>query len=253
MTRNLGLGVTHFATIDSTNAEAKRQWPIDELQLPHWYLADQQTAGTGRRGRSWASPSGNFSGTVLMVPSGPASEWYKYTYVISLALYDALLELGVSEDALSLKWPNDVLLMGQKIAGILLETVGQNQPEAMVIGIGVNLAYAPDPNILDEKALSATSLKDALGVDVTLERLFVPLQSAFTARTDQYITHGWPATTADWQARCSMIGRAVTYSKGTNATYTGTATGLAEDGALLVRTAGGIERVLAGDVKVREV
>lgn len=244
---------THFATIDSTNTEAKRRWAASDTTLPHWFLADQQTAGTGRRGRAWSSPTGNFSGSLLVVPDLPPADWHKFTYVISLALYDALSHLPGAGSVLSLKWPNDVLVRGQKVAGILLETVGQPVPEALIIGVGVNLAHAPETAILDERALPATSIAQALGRDIALAEFFPHLRDGFLTRWEQMRTVGWVSIRNDWQARCTAIGKEATVTKGDGPGFAATIAGLDDDGALLVRTSNGIERVLAGDVKVREV
>src|SRR6187431_982931 len=113
-----GVGREILETVDSTNAEALRRAEAGETG-PLWLLARRQTAARGRRGRAWASPEGNFAASFLLRPPGqPALR----SFVAALGLHDAMVALTGRADLLALKWPNDVLLAGGKVAGILLET-----------------------------------------------------------------------------------------------------------------------------------
>ncbi|MEC8039505.1 MAG: biotin--[acetyl-CoA-carboxylase] ligase, partial [Pseudomonadota bacterium] len=112
-----GYGKRVLASIDSTNAEAARI--ADHLAGPEWILALEQTAGRGRRGRAWVNPVGNFAATLVLHPTEPPEVVALRSFVASLALYDAFVAVTGRPQGLSLKWPNDVLLNGGKVAGIL--------------------------------------------------------------------------------------------------------------------------------------
>ena len=136
-------------SIDSTNAEAARLAP--GLTGPCWIMARHQTAARGRRGRPWANPEGHFSATLVLRPAEPPAEAALRSFVAALALRDALAALTGREAALSLKWPNDVLLNGGKVAGILLESAGQGPTMThLAIGIGVNLLTVPDTSGMEQ-------------------------------------------------------------------------------------------------------
>src|SRR6056297_3225873 len=130
-----------LAEVDSTNAEAARM--ATELTGPTWIMARNQTAARGRRGRGWANPAGNFAATLVLHPSEPPEQAALRSFVASLALYDGIVAATGRAQGLSLKWPNDVLLNGGKLAGILLESAGHGpRLSHLAIGIGVNLRNA---------------------------------------------------------------------------------------------------------------
>ena len=125
-----------------------------ELTRPTWIFARQQTGARGRRGRAWAMPEGNFAATLLLKPEGAVGQVALRSFAAALALDAALQAVGVPEGDLALKWPNDVLYRGGKLAGILLESEAMPQPTPakaatgvawLSIGFGVNLAAAPEP------------------------------------------------------------------------------------------------------------
>lgn len=166
-----GLGRHLLAEIDSTNAEALRR--AAEGQGPQWILAARQTAGRGRRARAWQSPSGNFYASLLIYPEGGPERAALFSFAAALALRAALAACTGAEAALALKWPNDVLLAGRKIAGILLERQAQpgGRAAALAIGIGVNLLSAPPPEALEPGALAASSVLAETGQRLTPEAL----------------------------------------------------------------------------------
>ncbi|MEL6417973.1 MAG: biotin--[acetyl-CoA-carboxylase] ligase, partial [Pseudomonadota bacterium] len=130
-----GYGQRVLASVDSTLDEAARIAPT--LSGPQWILALHQTAARGRRGRAWAMSAGNFAATlVLPITEAPAQAALR-SFVAALALREALLAVTGRDDAFALKWPNDVLLRGGKVAGILLESVGSGKSVShLAIGIG---------------------------------------------------------------------------------------------------------------------
>lgn len=136
----------HLAEIDSTNGEAMRRGLAGEAG-PLWVLADRQTSGRGRSGRSWASSPGNLYASLLMTTSAPVSKVGQLSLVAGVATIDAIRKAGplASGETLRLKWPNDILIGAAKAGGILVESSTRGRKEAMVavIGIGLNLGSAP--------------------------------------------------------------------------------------------------------------
>ena len=151
-----GVGCRTLAQTDSTMAEAARR-AEGGVPGPEWTLALVQTAARGRRGRAWHMPPGNFAASLLMRPAGGPSEAALRSFVMSLALADTFRAVGVAAADVTLKWPNDVLVKGGKIAGILLESQGDGRGGVshLVIGVGVNLAAAPAPDEVEPGALAA--------------------------------------------------------------------------------------------------
>tara|TARA_R110000824_G_scaffold155226_6_gene327736 strand:- start:26783 stop:27544 length:762 start_codon:yes stop_codon:yes gene_type:complete len=245
----LPAGTTHkaFAEIDSTNEEARRLGAAGEAG-PVWITAAVQTAGRGRRGREWVSPTGNFMGTLFLRPQASPRKAAELSFVAALAVHDAVASLLPPDmrPALKLKWPNDLLHEGRKCSGILLESSGIAGAELawLAIGIGINLAQHPE-----NLEYPATSLA-ALGVgDVTPDDALAALAIAFDARIAQWRdVQGFAAIRQAWLARAAGLGGPITVRL-SDQTFTGTFEGLAADGALEVRDeAGALRSVSAGDV-----
>lgn len=203
-----------------------------------WLIADRQTAGRGRLGREWHDDAGNFMGSTLVrvgrVDPAPAS----LAFVAGLALYDAV---GAAGATVRLKWPNDLTLEGAKLAGILLERVG----DAVIVGIGVNLKSAPQ---IEGRA--TTSLA-AAGHDVSRDQFAERLADAFVARVAEWRGGGWPSQVQrDWLVRAHPLGTPLAVHDGA-VTLTGAFAGLEGDGALRFRLAGGeVRRISVGDVSL---
>ena len=119
-----GFSALHFESLDSTNAEALRQLALG-TEGPLWIVADEQTEGRGRAGRRWQSPKGNLYATLGLRPGVSAGVATQLSFVAALAAFDAIASQLPQEQhsSLHLKWPNDVLLSGAKIAGILIESI----------------------------------------------------------------------------------------------------------------------------------
>lgn len=189
-----------LAKVDSTNAEAFRRAP--SLTGPLWILGGEQTAGRGRRARPWSSPPGNFHGTLAMRVSEPPATVALRSFAAALALRDAFVALTGLPQAFTLKWPNDVLLNGQKVAGILLEASG----DVLAIGIGVNLIAAPPPEAVEPGAVMPASLCAETGLRVTPTQFLDALSPAYAAREATFRTHGFAALRADWLAHAARLG-----------------------------------------------
>lgn len=241
-----GVGRQVLAEVDSTNAEGARI--AASLLGPTWILALKQTAGRGRRGRAWTDPGSNFAATLVMRPEGGAAEAALRSFVAALALHDALVQATGRPEALALKWPNDVLLTGAKVAGILLESAGQGGTMSpLCIGIGVNLVSAPDPGQLEPGALSPTSVLSVTGARLTPEEFLDLLAPAFAAWEAKLVTYGFEPLRFAFLDRAARRGEVVTARTGRD-TLTGTFADIDATGALVLRTAKGPVAVSAADI-----
>lgn len=134
--------VVRLGVVDSTNEEARRRAVADETDRL-WIVAGEQTAGRGRRGRAWISPSGNLHATALLIDPCPPSLAPQLGFVAGVALARAAKDAGASDAGL--KWPNDLMLDGAKCAGILVEGMGLvGRRAGYAVGVGVNCAHAPE-------------------------------------------------------------------------------------------------------------
>ena len=235
-----------LAEVDSTNAEAARMAP--GLTQPTWIFAHRQSAARGRRGRGWSAPDGNFGATMVMRPSGTPQEAAQRSFVAALALADALALVAGPGVTLRLKWPNDVLLNGGKVAGILLESAGQGGAVShLAIGIGVNLAEAPPAEALEPGAHPAASLLGETGLRIAPEDFLSPLANAFDRWERQLTTYGFAPIRTAWLDRAARIGQPITARTGTEI-FEGTFETIAEDGALVLATPQGRRVIPAADV-----
>ena len=229
-------------TIGSTNDEAKR---LARAGAPEGMLvwAGEQTAGRGRRGRQWASPPGNLYVSFILRPGGTPGRAAQLGFVAALALGEALNRLAGTEARLRCKWPNDLLLDGRKLAGILLEseTTASGAVDFVVIGIGVNLASSPAAS-----EYPATSLAEE-GVTIGPALLLEAMVREFDLWLARWRQEGFAPVREAWLARASGIGDAIRVRL-ERITLTGRFVDLDESGALLLDAADGRRRVAAGDV-----
>src|SRR5690348_5434067 len=138
-----GAALVSFETLASTNAEALARGRAGAAG-PLWITAAEQTAGRGRRGRPWVSAPGNLYASLLLVDPAPLGQVAQVSFVAALAVHDAVTDVASAlAPRLTLKWPNDVLGEGRKLAGILIEGEG-TRPLLTVIGLGVNCRHHPD-------------------------------------------------------------------------------------------------------------
>jgi BirA family biotin operon repressor/biotin-[acetyl-CoA-carboxylase] ligase len=240
-----GFPVVAFETIGSTNAEGGDRLKAGEAG-PLWIVARRQTAGHGRRGRPWVSEAGNLYASLLLSDTGVATALPQLCFVAAVALHDALLAVtdGLAPAQIKLKWPNDVLLDGRKLAGILLEgTSAPGSLPAVVIGFGVNCRRHPATS-----EFPATDLA-AAGHAVTPETLLGALGEAMAARLDQWRGgKGFAATRTAWLARAAGIGEPIEVRLA-DRTIVGIFETLEPGGALILRRQDGArETIAAGDV-----
>jgi BirA family biotin operon repressor/biotin-[acetyl-CoA-carboxylase] ligase len=235
------------ARLGSTNAEAARLAPG-----PAWVLAGEQTMGRGRRGRPWASPPGNFHGSLVLAPDGPPDRVALRSFAAALALFDTCVALTGLPGAFSLKWPNDVLLNGGKLAGILLESAGSGGVvQHLVIGIGVNLIAAPTPDQVEPGALRPVSLLGETGLRVTPERFLDHLAPAYAGWETTLSTMGFAPLRAAWLSHAARLGEAIRARIGSE-THLGIFAGIDDTGALILDQAGVRRMIPAADVFFQE-
>ncbi len=235
-----------YDSLGSTNAEADTLFESGESP-PFWVRADAQTEGRGRRGRDWVSPKGNFYGTAVYAFEGGPQDAAKLSFVAAIAVANALSAYTLTT-APSLKWPNDVLIGGRKVAGLLLEA----KPGRVMIGIGVNLVSHPDGGNIPATHLLEHIEPSALNSDepeFTGPAGFLAiLARSFDTAFRKHLAYGFSATRADWMALASGLPGPVTVRLPKEA-FTGQAQSLLENGALRVALDDGtIRDVHAGDV-----
>ncbi|MEO3413848.1 biotin--[acetyl-CoA-carboxylase] ligase [Roseovarius sp. CAU 1744] len=241
-----GYGKRVLASVDSTNAEAARIAP--GLSGPEWILALEQTAARGRRGRGWVNPAGNFAATLVMHPAETPDKVALRSFVAALALYDALVAATGRSEPFSLKWPNDVLLNGGKLAGILLESAGSGgRLTHFAIGIGVNLKEAPAAVQVEQTATRPVSLLSETGADVSPEEFLDLLAPAYAKYEDQFATYGFEPIRTAWLDRAARLGEVVT-ARTSRDELTGTFETVDAAGNLVLSTAKSRVAVPAADV-----
>ncbi|MFV0492824.1 MAG: biotin--[acetyl-CoA-carboxylase] ligase [Pseudorhodobacter sp.] len=230
--------------VDSTNAEALRRSP----NRPTWILAGEQTGARGRRGRPWISPRGNFYGTFTMRPAGRPDMVALRSFTAALALREALVGLTGLPDAFLLKWPNDVLLNGGKLAGILLESSGAGgRITQLVIGIGVNLISAPQPQSVEPGAVKPVSLLSETGLRIMPEALLAELAPACARWEARLGAEGFAPIRDEWLRHAARIGERIIARSG-KLTREGIFEDIDETGALILITAQGREAIPAADI-----
>ncbi len=241
-----GLGRLILPTTDSTMAEAARRAP--DLAGPTWICALEQSAARGRRGRAWSMPPGNFAASLVMRPEGTPAQSALRSFVAALALCDALASVTGRPEALALKWPNDVLLDGGKVAGILLESAGQGgRIDTLVIGIGVNLAAAPAAADLEPGAVPPVSVAGETGVSIAPEDFLTHLARAYADWESRFVADGFAPIRAAWLAHAARLGETIT-ARTPRESVTGIFADVDSDGQLVLETAHGPRRIAAADI-----
>lgn len=232
--------------IDSTNAEGFRR--AASFAGPTWILAGVQTAGRGRRARPWSSPRGNFHGTLVLKPTEPPETVALRSFAAALALRDALVAVTGLPQSFALKWPNDVLCNGGKLAGILLESQGLNGPDAVLsIGIGVNLIAAPDASQVEVGAVPPVSLLQETGLRLTPEAFLNSLAPAYADWEATFTTEGFAPLRDAWLSHAARLGETIRARTGTE-TREGVFQTIDSAGNLILRMAHGPVAIPAAEV-----
>lgn len=207
-------------------------------------LADEQTAGRGRNGRRWESPAGNLFLSVLLRPEGDAGEAARASLLAGVALFEALAGFLPAPAALSLKWPNDLLLEGRKLAGILTESASHSDGKLawLVIGFGANLVAAP---AIPGRATAC--MRDATTTPPVAEAVAHAVLAELAHWLAVQSREGFAAIRAAWLQRAHPPGTPLLVNRA-GGSLSGQFAGLAESGALLLATASGITVCNAGEV-----
>jgi BirA family biotin operon repressor/biotin-[acetyl-CoA-carboxylase] ligase len=245
----------HFDTVSSTQDEC---WARVQSGAPSGTVisADVQTKGRGRQGRVWDNPPGNLAATLAWALA-PGDTPGHYSFIVAVALARAVRTVIADPSALSIKWPNDLLLNGVKCAGILIESP---DPKWILIGTGVNIAYAPDgrARILDfvDAVIPAqagiqdhkTGPQRSLGLQITSDHILDSYLGHFYDLVSHYRTHGLADILAEWRGQAFGIDREMNVRL-PNEEFTAIFRGLDENGAACAELPDGrIRKVHAGDV-----
>ena len=221
------LAVHHFESVVSTN-ELCKHYINEGAGEGAIILADMQTGGKARQGRTWVSPVGNLYTSILLTPSvhddaPPVKAYAQLAFMAGLAVIKGLESLGVV--GVQLKWPNDGLINGQKLFGILVECVD----DAVVVGIGVNVNSSPDG-----VGQATTSLKALRGSELDVAEVFHEILKSFWQVYRQWIAEGFDTIRSECLIRALGLNTEMTFGD-----KTGVFTGISDDGALLLATTDG--------------
>jgi BirA family transcriptional regulator, biotin operon repressor / biotin---[acetyl-CoA-carboxylase] ligase len=229
-------------SVGSTNDEAKTlaRAGAEEGTIV-W--AREQTAGRGRQGREWTSPRGNLYLSLILRPECPASEAAQLAFVACLGVGGMLGAFATPLTPMTYKWPNDVLLGGRKVAGVLLEAEGKGDGlDFLVVGVGVNLASAPK-----DARHPATDLRSEAENPVSPEQALESFARHFLTWVSRWTNDGFATVREAWLARAAHLGKEIEVRL-PNETVAGIFAELGPNGELLLDTSAGRRIVTAGDV-----
>lgn len=242
--------VDQLPLIDSTNVEAMRRIAAGE-RGPRWIVAAEQTAGRGRSGRSWTSKPGNFYGSLILPVGCKPAVAHQLSLLLGVVVHDAMVEIaGGPIPGLRLKWPNDLLIGGAKLAGLLPESTadrythnGQTGGLIVVFGIGINLSAPPA-----ELGRPVASLAEQ-GIDRTPDEMAAPLSTWMLHWLGLWKAgESFDVVRSAWLERAGPRGEAMQVNAGAGPVV-GSFDGLDADGALLLRLESGVvQRFTFGDV-----
>lgn len=232
-----------FDVLDSTNAECRRM-ADGGYRGNVWVVSAAQSAGKGRRGREWVSRPGNLFASLLYGIDCDLGTASQLSLVAALAVRATLADILQSSSRVSCKWPNDILVGGRKISGILLETAGQGgeTPSHVIIGIGINVMHHPE-----NPHYPATNLKDESGREVELELVMERLAGSMSHWTAKWESHGFGLIRTAWKEYASGMGREITVRL-PGEELRGRFVDLDDRGALILAVGGERRHITAGDV-----
>jgi len=248
-TKHLGRSILFSREVGSTNEWAK-ELAMYGAQEGTVVIAETQTRGRGRLGREWFSPNGGLWFSLILRPKLHPVEAAKLTFVAGLAVAKVLHEMfGLMVET---KWPNDVLVNGKKICGILTEmnTTGE-KVNFVVVGVGVNANFDVEKVFPEELIRVTTSLENELRRKVRLEKLFAGLLETIEKLYELYTRKGFNPVLEEWKGYAGFLGRRVEVTSPTEK-LSGQALDVDRDGALVIRLKDErIRRVFVGDVSLQ--
>ena len=232
--------------IDSTNAEGIRR--SNFLEKSTWIMAEVQTSGRGRRGRTWLMDRDNFAATLVLRAELSLKEAALRSFVASLALRDTFVRHCKNEESFKLKWPNDVLLHGGKVAGILLESSGKGEGiDSLIIGIGANLTSAPTKGEVDFSSGSPVSVKKVLGLQISSNDFLYTLAHSFKYYDDKIKNSGFKEIKKEWLKHAAKLNEEVIARVGMKE-IRGIFRDISNDGSLIIESLEGKKKIAAADV-----
>ena len=234
-----GYALARHAELDSTNSEARRLAEKGEAG-PLWILAEKQTAGRGRRGRSWETLPGNLAATLLLRPQSPPGPVGQLSFAAALSVADVASHVA-PKACVTVKWPNDVLVEGKKTAGILLESGDAPTGAWLAVGIGINLAAAPEGTEFPATALAQFASPPSPDEALTL------LARSFAHWYAGWMSGGFETLRTAWLARAGGLGLPIR-ARLPHETRHGLFEGIDASGALLLNEQGRISAIAAGEV-----
>ena len=248
----VGSDIRLFGTVTSTNSVlrdlAKAGTPEGTV-----VIADEQTAGHGRFANPWFSPPGvNLYASILFRPPIPPRDVAGFSFVGPIALSDAIKAEGMWS---TIKWPNDVLVDGKKVAGILVECATiENRVDYVILGVGVNLNVTRDAlrAALGSAGLFASSLREVTGCEIDRNAFAAALLNHVAAWVEVYRRQGPAPLIAAWRDRDILTGRRVEV-RGEGVAYEGRVLGVDREGYLLLRDShGDVRPVLTGEIRLSD-
>ena len=249
-----GRNIVYYDSVDSTNLRIKQ---MGDEGAPEGTLAvaDKQTAGRGRRGRSWDSPSGSsIYMSLLLRPKIEPDQAPMLTLVMALSVAEGIMDCGDScgNPDVKIKWPNDIVYQGKKLCGILTEmSADMDQIHYVIVGIGINVQMTDFPKEIQN---TATSLKLVTGKTLLRNELLAKVLEEFEVLYEQFVSaESLKNLKAEYESRLANKDNRVNVLAPSGA-WQGICLGIKEDGALLVqREDGKVEEVIAGEVSVRGI
>ena len=229
----------------STNSEALKL--ANFTDKPTFIVAKKQTNGRGRIDRFWVDPFGNFSGSILIKIDEDLQTLALRSFVTAVSVFDAIDEKIGNEHALTIKWPNDILLNGKKICGILLETKKLRHVTALVIGIGINLLSTPTLNEANEITTEPGSIFDETGIKLDPLNFSELIAHHYVLRENQFRTMGFSEIREIWMSRAAKLGTKIT-ARTPVFEYQGKFDSIDEKGQLIIINNGEKKKIAAAEI-----
>ena len=230
---------------ESTNSEALKL--AKSTDRPTFVVAKKQTNGRGRSDRSWSDPSGNFSGSILIKIDEDLQNLALRSFVAALSVFDALEQKIGEEHELLIKWPNDLLLNGRKICGILLETRNCGTTSALIIGIGVNLLSSPNLVQIKNSATKPGSILSETGIKLDPIDFSKSIAHCYALRENQLRIEGFTKIREIWMDRAAKLGKKIT-ARTPNFEYHGIFDSVDENGQLVIISNGEKKKIAAAEI-----
>ena len=249
-TEYIGKNLYIYNEVSSTNTVAKFL-SMNDIESGTVVISEKQTNAKGRSGKSWVSPLGGVWLSIVLKPNVDHSRLPLITLATGVAVAKTLEKIGVKNP--EIKWPNDIIINGKKVCGILTEAVAKfNTIESVIVGVGIdaNLTVNQFPEELQE---GTTTLKDELGKEGNENYLIQVFLEEFEDIYEQFIDGAYEDILKDWRKRSYSIGKIVEVREPFNTSYDAYVLGIAREGALVVEKIDGtLEKVMSGECIIKK-